>query len=150
MNDKEVKVKSHAFSCKAHCEWGKLDFLHITAAAGMNINWKASDCFSEDKNMIRDFQTLLKVDVFPFRNIHVYADCSQTFHEISSADYACSTFLNAGMKYTIMRNLALKASATNLLGNRYYKESVYDGVNYMYYELTLRGREFLLAVNLRF
>ena len=88
--------------------------------------------------------------MFLINNIQVYADFSQIVHEIAHSNYSAVSFLNAGVKYMPCRNILVKGSMINLLNNKLYKEAVYSGASYTYYEIPLRGREMLVSILLKF
>lgn len=144
------KITTHVLSNTLRAGWDKLSWIHVTAAMGMNMRWKEIDVFSSTHNMLKDFEHIVKVDLFPIKNIHVYTDFSQVFHQMMSAGYAKSCFFNSGVKYIFRKNISMKFSVTNLFNIQSYKESAFNGSNYQFYEIPLRGREILLSLNLRF
>lgn len=149
-NGMEGKVRFHALSNTIKLEWNKLQWIHTSATAGTNVRWKERDSFSDSHNLLKDFNYTLKLDLFPIQKLQVYMDFSQIYREIVHSNYATVSFLNAGLKYMLSRKIQLKASAINLLNNKTYIESAYNGVNYTYYDIALRGMEMLLSFNLRF
>lgn len=148
-NGLEGNIRYHAFSTTFKTEWNKLEYLHITCNAGSNMHWKQRDCFSDEHNFLKDYEYSFKIDIFPFSNTQVYADFSQIFHEITHRSYAKTIFINTGVKYKLWKSSTIKFSIVNLLNTKSYKESSYNGVNYSYYEMPLRGRELLLSMNLK-
>lgn len=148
-NDLEGKIRYHTFSTTLKTEWSHLSYLHVTGAVGSNMHWKQRDGFSNDHNFLKDYEYNIKVDVFPTNRLHAYADFSQIFHEIAHGSYAQASFINTGVKYRAWKNASLKFSIVNLLNMKSYKESAYNGVNYSYYEIPLRGRELMLSLNLK-
>jgi hypothetical protein len=149
-NDFEGKIRNHALSTTFSTEWSKLDYFHLTGIVGSNMRWKQRDIFSDSHNFLNDYEYTLKMDIFPTNKIQIYADYSQIFHEITNGNYVKANFINTGLKYKIWKKVFVKFSVVNLLNTKSYKESSYNGVNYSYYDIPLRGREMLLSLNLRF
>lgn len=157
LNEREVsqnnlmgKIKYHAMSNTFKAEWNKLTWMHLTLTGGHNFHWKAYDCFSASHNYLRDYEYMIKMDFFPCNQLQMYVDYSHINHEISDGDYSVAKFINCGFKWAINKRLRLKGSVINLLDTKEYKESFFDGSNYTYYAIPLRGREMTLALNYSF
>lgn len=144
------KIKYQAISNTIKAEWNKLSWMHMTVAGGHNFHWKAYDKFSASHNYLRDYEYMVKMDFFPCNHLHVYIDYSRINHEISAGDYSIAKFVNCGVNWNINKRLSIKGNIINLLDTKEYKESYFEGSNYTYYAVPLRGREMMLALNYSF
>lgn len=149
-NDINDDVIYNAVNSSFSINWNKLKWLQTNFIIEGNITWKGYDDFSHTHNILRNFYSTLRTDIFPSKSIRLFIDFSQATNEISSKKYLTLFFINSGGTYNITPNLSLEFSALNLLNKKYYAESIYTGANYMYYHVPLRGREITIGAKLRF
>lgn len=149
-NDIIDNIKYHVISNTVKAEWNKLAWWHLTLTGGHNFHWKAYDKFSFSHNYLRDYEYMMKMDFFPCNKLQMYIDYSHINHEISTGDYSAAEFINCGFKWNIGKHLRIKGSVINLLDTKEYKESYFDGPNYTFYAIPLRGREMTFALNYSF
>ncbi len=149
-NDIMDDVQYQAMSSTLKAEWNKMTWVHLSFTGGYNLHWKAYDLFSASHNKLRDYEYMIKTDLFPCKTIQAYLDYSVIDHEITSSNHAVVRFVNCGFKWSLSKRLRLKGSIVNLLNTKEYQESSFEGSNYIYYAVPLRGREMLMALNYSF
>ncbi len=149
-NDITDNVQYQAISSTLKAEWNKMTWVHLTLTGGYNLHWKAYDLFSASHNKLGDYEYMIKTDLFPCKTIQAYLDYSVIDHEITSSNHAVARFVNCGFKWNINKRLRLKGSIVNLLNTKEYQESSFEGSNYIYYAVPLRGREMMMALNYSF
>ena len=59
-------------------------------------------------------------------------------------------FLNAGARLDVTKTLAVTLMAVNLLDRVSYEVSSYQGANYRYLHVPLRGRTVMAGINVKF
>lgn len=157
MNERKVNQNNitdnilyHTISNTFRIEWNKWSWLSLMLTGGQHFRWKAYDRFSASHNYLRDYEYLIKIDLFPISRLHTYIDYYSINHEITSSHYSAVHFINCGLIWNITKRVKLKCSMTNVLDTKKYEESYYDGANHAYYAMPLRGRELLLALNYKF
>lgn len=143
-------IRYHALSSILKMQCNRLTWMHVMTTGGYNLHWKERDDFSVSHNVLKDFEYMVKLDVFPCAKLHCYVDYSCIWHEISNGSYSVAKFLNSGVQWNISKSIKIKGNIVNLLNTKSYRESVYDGSNYMFYNVPLRGREFMMSVNFCF
>jgi len=149
-NGQEGYIHYNAMSSSLTFTWDKQKWIHAKLMGAGNITWKSPDTFSNSHNLLKGGYYTIRTDFFPLNSLQLYADFSQFCTELTSGHYTTNAFLNMGGRYMATKWLSLSFTANNLLNRRYYEESRYNGVNYSYFTLPLRGREVMLSVMLRY
>lgn len=149
-NTVEDYIRYNVFGSNLSLNWNKLSWLHANVSGVGNISWKGKDRFSYDHSILRNAYYAIRLDFFPIKRLRLYTDFSQTIIEITQKHYSTNYFLNAGLRYDVLKFLAIKFSATNLLNRKYYTESLYSGANYQYFEFPLRGREVMFSLSVKY
>lgn len=86
----------------------------------------------------------------PIKALRLYADAAGTTYEITHDQYSTNLFLNAGAKYDFNKTLSVTLTAINLLNRESYEISSYQGSNYTFLRVPLRGRTVMAGINLKF
>ena len=90
------------------------------------------------------------MDFYPITKLRLYADFSQSAFEIAHSHYSVNSFFNAGMRYDFSSRWSASANFNNLLNRKDYEVSLYQGANFQYYRVPLRGREFLISLRFKY
>lgn len=86
----------------------------------------------------------------PIKALRLYADAAGTTYEITHNQYSTNLFLNAGAKYDFNKTLSVTLTAINLLNRESYDISSYQGSNYTFLRVPLRGRTVMAGISLKF
>lgn len=149
-NGKEGYIRYSAASAQIGASWDKMDWMTADLVCAGNITWKRHDVFSPASNVLKNAGCSLRLDFTPPKALRMYADAAGTICEIAHGRYSADFFLNAGARLDISRAAAVTLSAVNLLNRKSYEISSYQGANYRYLHIPLRGRTMMVAVNVRF
>lgn len=149
-NGTEDYIRYSAASADVALNWNKLRWLSARLTAAGNVTWKRPDAFSQGSNVLKNIYYTLGATLYPIAGLQIRADMSQATFEISHGQYSTNIFVNAGARYDITKTVAVMLTAVNLLDRRRYEESRFDGANYAYTGVPLRGREVMLGLNLKF
>ena len=115
-----------------------------------NLSWKKPDAFSPTDNLLKNAYYSLTMDFYPISKLRLYADFSQSVFEIAHSHYSVNSFLNAGLRYDFHPRWTVSADLSNLLNRKDYEVSLYQGANFQYYHVPLRGREFLVSLRFKY
>ena len=103
------------------------------------MTWKRPDAFSQSANVLKNVFGSLRLDFVPLKTLRLYAEAAATAYEITHDRYSTDLFLNAGARLDVTKTLAVTLMAVNLLDRVSYEVSSYQGANYRYLHVPLRG-----------
>ncbi len=149
-NGVEDYLRYSAASVQAGASWDKLGWLTANLTVAGNITWKQPDAFSLSDNVLRNAYCSLRLDFTPLKALRLYADAAGTAYEITHDRYSTDFFLNAGARLDVSKILTITLTSVNLLNRKSYETSSYQGANYRYLHVPLRGRTVMAGINLKF
>lgn len=149
-NGKEDYIRYSAASAQIGASWDKLNWMTADLVCAGNITWKRHDVFSPTSNVLKNAYCSLRLDFMPTARLRIYADAAGTTCEITHELYSTDFFINAGARLEVMKMLSLTLSAVNLLNRKSYEISSYQGANYRYLRIPLRGRTMMISLNFKF
>lgn len=149
-NGTEDYLRYNAASVQAGASWDKLRWIAANLSCAGNITWKRPDVFSPSNNVLKNAYCSLRLDLKPSAKLRIYADAAETTYEITHGHYSTDFFINAGARLDVTKTLALALSAVNLLDRKSYEVSSYQGSNYQYFRVPLRGRQVMASATLKF
>ena len=149
-NKVEDYLHYHALNTSFKTQWSGMTWFQPKFTIAGNLSWKKPDAFSATNNLLKNAYYSLTMDFYPVSKLRLYVDFSQSVFEIASQNYSVSNFLNAGMLYDIRPRWSISTSLTNILNNRNYEVSIYQGTNFSYYRVPLRGREFIISLQFKY
>lgn len=143
-------VKSNITSAMINLRWNKLSWFTLTNATTYNLNWQDRSSKTATRNTLRSLFNTAAAYVYPTKNLSLNLQWELNRIEISRGTYAENNFLDASLRWTVLKRMELTASVTNLLNRKNYEEANFDGLNYSYYAMPLRGREVLFGFSVKF
>lgn len=149
-NGVEDYIRYDAASLQIGTSWNKLSWLTADFTIAGNITWKRPDTFSSSVNVLKNVFGSLRLDLVPLKALRLYADAAATAYEITHDRYSTCLFLNAGARLDVTKTLAVTLTAVNLLDRSSYEVSSYQGANYRYLHVPLRGRMVMAGINVKF
>lgn len=149
-NGVEGYIRYNAANAQVGASWDKLNWLTANLTVAGNITWKRPDTFSSTDNVLKNAYCSLSLDFMPIKALRLYADAAGTTYEITHNQYSTNLFLNAGAKYDFNKTLSVTLTAINLLNRESYEISSYQGSNYTFLRVPLRGRTVMAGINLKF
>lgn len=149
-NGTEDYLRYSVASVQAGASWDKLRWMTANLTCAGNITWKGHDAFSPSSNVLKNTYSTLRLDFMPSAKLRIYTDVAETTYEITHGHYSTDFFINAGARLDVTKTLALALSAVNLLDRKSYEVSSYQGSNYRYFRVPLRGRQVMASATLKF
>lgn len=143
-------VKSNITSAVLNLRWNKLTWLSLSDAVTYNINWQDRENKTDSRNTLHSLFNTAKAYLYPVRNISMNLSWELGRVELSQGEYAVNNFLDASLRWTVLKRIELTATMNNLFNRSRYEEASFDGLNYSYYAVPLRGREVLFGLSVKF
>lgn len=149
-NERADYLRYHALHASLSTQWSGLSWFQPKLTLAGNLSWKKPDAFSATDNLLKNAYYSLTMDFYPISKLRLYADFSQSVFEIAHSHYSVNSFLNAGLRYDFHPRWTVSANLSNLLNRKDYEVSLYQGANFLYYRVPLRGREFLVSLRFKY
>ena len=149
-NERADYLRYHALHATLSTQWSGLSWFQPKLTLAGNLSWKKPDAFSATDNLLKNAYYSLTMDFYPVSKLRLYADFSQSVFEIAHSHYSVNSFLNAGLRYDFHPRWTVSADLSNLLNRKDYEVSLYQGANFQYYRVPLRGREFLVSLRFKY
>ena len=149
-NERADYLRYHALHASLSTQWSGLSWFQPKLTLAGNLSWKKPDAFSATDNLLKNAYYSLTMDFYPVSKLRLYADFSQSVFEIAHSHYSVNSFLNAGLRYDFHPRWTVSANLSNLLNRKDYEVSLYQGANFLYYRVPLRGREFLVSLRFKY
>ena len=149
-NEVEDYLRYHTLHTSLTAQWSGLSWFQPKLTMAGNVSWKNSDAFSATDNLLKNAYYSVTMDFYPITKLRLYADFSQSAFEIAHSHYSVNSFFNAGMRYDFSSRWSASAKFNNLLNRKDYEVSLYQGANFQYYRVPLRGREFLISLRFKY
>lgn len=149
-NERADYLRYHALHASLSTQWSGLSWFQPKLTLAGNLSWKKPDVFSATDNLLKNAYYSLTMDFYPISKLRLYADFSQSVFEIAHSHYSVNSFLNAGLRYDFHPRWTVSADLSNLLNRKDYEVSLYQGANFLYYRVPLRGREFLVSLRFKY
>ena len=149
-NERADYLRYHALHASLSTQWSGLSWFQPKLTLAGNLSWKKPDAFSATDNLLKNAYYSLTMDFYPISKLRLYADFSQSVFEIAHSHYSVNSFLNAGLRYDFHPRWTVSADLSNLLNRKDYEISLYQGANFQYYHVPLRGREFLVSLRFKY
>ena len=149
-NERADYLRYHALHASLSTQWSGLSWFQPKLTLAGNLSWKKPDVFSATDNLLKNAYYSLTMDFYPISKMRLYADFSQSVFEIAHSHYSVNSFLNAGLRYDFHPRWTVSADLSNLLNRKDYEVSLYQGANFQYYRVPLRGREFLISLRFKY
>ena len=149
-NERADYLRYHALHATLSTQWSGLSWFQPKLTMAGNLSWKKPDAFSATDNLLKNAYYSLTMNFYPISKLRLYADFSQSVFEIAHSHYSVNSFLNAGLRYDFHPRWMVSADLSNLLNRKDYEVSLYQGANFQYYRVPLRGREFLVSLRFKY
>lgn len=149
-NNLRGDIHYNAWNMSWTLQWAKLKWLTADLTAEGNLSWKDIDVFSSTHNVLKNVYYQLTLRAYPLERMQCNFTFSQSTQELTHGHYATNCFVNLGAEYTLNGRLTVDFRASNLLHRKTYEEVRYNGANFTYYALPLRGREVLFGLRYKF
>lgn len=141
-------VGSNVLSTMLTLRWNKLKWLQCHNETTANLSWQ-DDYNNSNSHSLKSLFNELAVSLYPLKAVGMEISWEQSAIETSRNKYNSNAFIDTKLFYTPTKRIELTLQLTNLLNRQRYIDASYNGFNYRYFSMPLRGREVLLAVKFK-
>ena len=145
VNGEVFKTKSSNYSIHSNVALTPLSWLELKY--DINYGWSQSR-YAENKNDVTSLTHSGAIHVFPIAVLDISLDYDHVRRQITTNQYKNMSLFNANVQYKL-KKAVLRLELTNLLNQRSYSYTVYDGVNTYSYDYGLCGRTALFKATFK-
>ena len=114
--------------------------------ADMSVNWRLTkSTYSSVRNTYKNLTGTVKFSLFMFNGFVIQTDMDYSHLELSDGSYKDLALFDASASYKI-KQFTIRISANNLLDQKAYSYTVFNGLNIHSYDFALRPREIMLSI----
>ena len=145
VNGEVFKTKSSNYSIHSNVALTPLSWLELKY--DINYGWSQSR-YADNKNDVTSLTHSGAIHVFPIAVLDISLDYDHVRRQITTNQYKNMSLFNASAQYKL-KKAVLRLELTNLLNQRSYSYTVYDGVNTYSYDYGLCGRTAMFRVTFK-
>ena len=145
VNGEIFKTKSSNYSIHSNVALTPLSWLELKY--DINYGWSQSR-YADNKNDVTSLTHSGAIHVFPIAVIDISLDYDHVRRQITTNQYKNMSLFNASAQYKL-KKAVLRLELTNLLNQRSYAYTVFDGVNTYSYDYGLCGRSAMFRVTFK-
>jgi len=145
VNGEVFKTKSSNYSIHSNVALTPLSWLELKY--DINYGWSQS-CYADNKNDVTSLTHSGAIHVFPIAVLDISLDYDHVRRQITTNQYKNMSLFNANVQYKL-KKAVLRLELTNLLNQRSYAYTVFDGVNTYSYDYGLCGRTALFKTTFK-
>ena len=113
----------------------------------INYGWSRSR-YSEESNTTTSLTHSGAIHIFPIAALDLSLDYDHVRRQLTVDQYKRMSLFNASAQYKFKR-LVLRLELDNLLNQRHYSYTIFDGINTYTYDYTLCGRTMMLRATFK-
>ena len=140
-----IKVRSNNYNLHGNASVTPIQWLELRY--DIRYGWSRSR-YSEESNTVTSLTHSGAIHVFPIATLDLSLDYDHVRRQLTTDTYKHMSLFNASAQYKFKR-LVLRLELDNLLNQRHYAYTVFDGINTYTYDYTLCGRTALLCVTFK-
>ena len=145
VNGEVFKTKNSNYSIHSNVALTPLSWLELKY--DINYGWSQS-CYADNKNDVTSLTHSGAIHVFPIAVLDISVDYDHVRRQITTNQYKNMSLFNASAQYKL-KKAVLRLELTNLLNQRSYAYTVFDGVNTYSYDYGLCGRTAMFRVTFK-
>ena len=145
VNGEVIKTKNSNYSIHSNVALTPISWLELKY--DINYGWSQSR-YAENKNNITSLTHSGAIHVFPIAVLDISLDYDHVRRQITTNQYKNMSLFNASAQYKL-KKAVLRLELTNLLNQRSYAYTVFDGVNTYSYDYGLCGRTALFKATFK-
>ena len=145
VNGEIFKTKSSNYSIHSNVALTPLSWLELKY--DINYGWSQSR-YADNKNDVTSLTHSGAIHVFPIAVLDISLDYDHVRRQITTNQYKNMSLFNASAQYKL-KKAVLRLELTNLLNQRSYSYTVFDGVNTYSYDYGLCGRTAMFRVTFK-
>lgn len=145
VNDNVIKVRSNNYELTGKVSATPISWLEMSY--NINYGWSRSR-YTGVSNTWTSLTHSGAIHLFPVSKIDLSLDYDHVRRQISSDHYKHMSLFNASIQYKLNK-CVLRLELTNLLNQRHYAYTLFDGINTYSYDYGLCGRTAMLRATFR-
>lgn len=131
-----IKIRSNNYNLHGNASVTPIQWLELRY--DIRYGWSRSR-YSEESNTVTSLTHSGAIHVFPIVTLDLSFDYDHVRHQITTDQYKRMSLFNASAQYK-WKQCVLRLELTNLLNQRSYSYTVFDGINTYTYDYGLCGR----------
>ena len=140
-----IKIRSNSYNL--HCNASVTPILWLELRYDIHYGWSRSR-YSDKNNSVTSLTHSGAVHVFPIATLDLSLDYDHVRRQITTDTYKRMSLFNASAQYKY-KHCVLRLELTNLLNQRSYSYTLFDGINTYTYDYALCGRTALLRLTFK-
>lgn len=140
-----IKVRSNNYNLHGNASVTPIQWLELRY--DIRYGWSRSR-YSEESNIVTSLTHSGAIHVFPIATLDLSLDYDHVRRQITTDQYKRMTLFNASAQYK-WKQCVLRLELTNLLNQRSYSYTVFDGINTYTYDYGLCGRTAMFRVTFK-
>ena len=136
VNEDIIKIRSNNYNLHGNASVTPIQWLELRY--DIRYGWSRSR-YSEESNTVTSLTHSGAIHVFPIVTLDLSFDYDHVRHQITTDQYKRMSLFNASAQYK-WKQCVLRLELTNLLNQRSYSYTVFDGINTYTYDYGLCGR----------
>ena len=145
VNGAVIKTHSNGYSLRGNAAVTPIPWLELRY--DIRYGWSRSR-YADSKNTVTSLTHSGAVHVFPVATLDLSLDYDHVRRQIATNQYKNMSLFNASAQYKLKKCI-LRLELTNLLNQRNYAYTVFDGINTYSYDYALCGRTVLLRATFK-
>ena len=140
-----IKIRSNSYNLHGNASVTPIQWLELRY--DIRYSWSRSR-YSEESNTTTSLTHSGAVHIFPIAALDLSLDYDHVRRQITTDQYKNMSLFNASAQYKF-RQCVLRLELTNLLNQRSYAYTVFDGINTYTYDYGLCGRTAMLRLTFK-
>ena len=140
-----IKVRSNNYNLHGNASVTPIQWLELRY--DIRYGWSRSR-YSEESNIVTSLTHSGAIHVFPIATLDLSLDYDHVRRQITTDQYKRLSLFNASAQYK-WKQCVLRLELTNLLNQRSYSYTVFDGINTYTYDYGLCGRTAMFRVTFK-
>ena len=140
-----IKVRSNNYNLHGNASVTPIQWLELRY--DIRYGWSRSR-YSEESNTVTSLTHSGAIHIFPIATLDLSLDYDHVRRQITTDTYKRMSLFNASAQYKLKR-LVLRLELDNLLNQRHYAYTLFNGINTYTYDYALCGRTVMLRATFK-
>ena len=145
VNETVIDTRSNSYALHGNATITPVPWLELRY--DINYGWSRSR-YSEERNTTTSLTHSGAIHVFPIATLDLSLDYDHVRRQLTTDQYKHMSLFNASAQYKWKR-LVLRLELDNLLNQRHYAYTIFNGINTYTYDYTLCGRTVMLRATFK-
>ena len=145
VNEEIIETKNNSYALHGNATITPVPWLELRY--DINYGWSRSR-YSEESNTTTSLSHSGAVHIFPIAAFDLSLDYDHVRRQLTADQYKHMSLFNASAQYKWKR-LVLRLELTNLLNQRHYAYTIFDGINTYTYDYGLCGRTIMMKATFK-